>query len=328
VLTPLALLHPVEVGGVTVSRATLHNMDQIRRLDARKGDFVKVERAGDVIPYVSEVLKERRTGKEKEFRMPDRCPSCGSKVKCEDVFCRCVAGLSCPVQLTESVIHYAGKDAMDIEGLSEKTILFFLEKGLIKGIPDLYDLKSVDLRGYEGWKEKKIANIIEAIQESKKADLDRFIYALGIRNVGKHLAKVLADKFGSFKKIKSSTKEELMGINEIGPEIAESITTFFKDKRHIRIIDALFDKGVKLRRKEKKSEGKFSGMKVVFTGSLSMSRSEAQKLVTDGGGDIASTVGKDVDIVVCGEKAGSKLEKAKKLGIKILSEKDFEQLIQ
>ena len=327
VLTPLALLHPVEVGGVTVSRATLHNMDQIKRLDVRKGDLVKVERAGDVIPYVSEVVKEKRTGSEVSFKMPEKCPSCGMDVEYEDVFCRCPAGLSCPAQLKESVIHYANKDAMDIEGLSEKTVEFLLEKELIKGIPDLYALKPEDLEGFEGWRDKKIGNMLSAIEGSKKVDLDRFIYALGIKNVGKHLAKVLAETFGSLDKIKVSTKEDLICINEIGPEIAASITTFFKDRHHIKIIDDILKHGLELVKKEKKTEGKFSGAKVLFTGTLSISRTEAQELVLGEGGDIASSLGKSVDILVCGEKAGSKLDKAKKLGIKVLSEKEFKEIL-
>ena len=328
VLTPLALLHPVEVGGVTVSRATLHNIDQIKRLDVRKGDFVKVERAGDVIPYVSEVVKEKRTGKERLFKMPVKCPSCGTNVEYEDVFCRCPAGLSCPAQLKESVIHYANKDAMDIEGLSEKTVEFLLEKKLIKGIPDLYALRPEDLKGFEGWKDKKIGNILSAIEGSKKVDLDRFIYALGIKNVGKHLAKILAETFGSLDRIKSTTKEDLIGINEIGPEIAASITTFFKNVHHLKIIDDILKHGLEVVKKEKNIDGKFSGVKVLFTGTLSISRTEAQNLVLDEGGDIASSLGKNVDLLVCGEKVGSKLEKAKKLGIKVLSEKEFKEILK
>lgn len=327
VITPLALLQPVDVGGVTVARATLHNMDQVEKLGVRIGDYVKVERAGDVIPYVSEVLKERRTGKEKEFHMVKKCPSCGSLVEKEDVFYRCPAGLACPAQVKELIIHYSSKGAVDIDGFSEKTVEVLYEKGLVKSISDLYTLKKEDLLPLEGWKERKTENVLKAIEKSKEVPLERFIYGLGIRNVGSHIAALLAKNFGTLDKLAEATESELLEINEVGPEIAECIRDFFKTDKNIKEIEKLKKRGVKI--KEKKLEGgKLTGKKIVFTGSLeTLSRSEAKKIVEEEGGEASSSVSANTDLVVAGEKAGSKLEEAKKRGIKIITEKEFKKLV-
>ncbi|MDD5488422.1 MAG: NAD-dependent DNA ligase LigA [Candidatus Omnitrophica bacterium] len=327
-LTPLALLNPVEVGGVTVSRATLHNMDQIERLGVKIGDYVKVERAGDVIPYISGVLKEKRTGKEKDFRMPSKCPSCGGHIEKEDVFYRCPNGLSCPAQAKEAITHYASKDAADIEGLSEKTVALLYDRDIITGIASLYDIKREDLSALEGFKDRKMANILGAIEKSKDITLDRFLYGLGIKNVGKHIAKLIADKFGTLDRIMAATKEELVEINEIGPEIAESIVEWFSEKHNIAAVGKIQKTGVRIKAVEKKKDGVFSGKKVVFTGTMSaMSRTEAEKLVESMGGQASSSVGPGTDILVAGEKAGSKLDKAKKIGVKVLSEEEFIKMI-
>ena len=329
VLTPLALLQPVEVSGVTVSRATLHNMDQIAKLGVKIGDHVKVERAGDVIPYISEVLKKKRTGREKEFHMPKKCPSCGAPVEREDVFYRCPASIACPAQLKEAMIHYASKGAVDIDGFSDKTVEILYEKGLIKSIADIYTLKREDLLALEGWKEKKTDNVLSAIGKAKDVTLDRFVFALGIRNVGKHIAALLATKFGTLEKIISAGREELLEINEIGPEIAESIADFFGEKKNLDQIKELKKNGVIVREKKKQTKGKLPGKKIIFTGSLrSMTRSEAKKLVESEGGEAASSVSSGTDLVVAGEKAGSKLDKARKLGIKIITEAEFRKLFQ
>jgi len=328
VLTPLALLQPVEVGGVTVSRATLHNMDQVAKLGVKIGDYVKVERAGDVIPYISEVVKKKRTGKEKKFHMPSKCPSCGAKVEKEDVFYRCPAGFACPAQVKETIIHYASKGAVDIEGFSEKSVELLYEKGLISSIADVYLLKKEDLLALEGWKEKKAENLLKAIEKAKDIPLERFVFGLGIRNVGKHIATLLANKFVALDKLISAEREELMEINEIGPEIADSIVDFFGEKKNIKEIERLKKIGVKIQEKQKTSKGKFTGKKVVFTGGLeSMSRSEAQKLVAAEGGEAASSVSSDIDFVVAGKDPGSKLDQARKKGIKILTEQQFKKLI-
>jgi len=325
-ITPVALMHPVEVGGVTVSRATLHNMDEIERLGVKIGDYVKVQRAGDVIPKVTEVIKEKRTGREKAFHMPVKCPSCGTKLEKEDVFYRCPAGLACPAQLKEAITHYASKGAVDIEGFSDKTVELFHDKGLINSISDIYTLKREDILGLEGWKERKINNLLRAIENAKDVSLDRFIFGLGIKNVGKHIATLLAEKYGSLEKLEKTKEEELLRINEIGPEIAVSITAFFSEKKNVGEIEKLKKCGVKIR--EKKIKGKLAGKKIVFTGSLqTMSRSEAKKQVEAEGGEALSSVSDNVDFVVVGDKPGSKLDQAKKKGITIISEKEFKKIL-
>ena len=326
ILTPVALLKPVDVKGVTVSRATLHNEDYIKEKDIRIGDWVKVARAGDVIPEVMEVIKERRTGKEKPFKMPARCPVCGSKVVKEGAYYRCTAGLSCPAQLKRAIVHFASKNAMDIEGLGGQTVDMLVEKGLIKRISDIYRLKKADLLRLPRFAEKSAKNLIEAIEKSKERGLARLIYALGIPNVGEHTAKILAEKFGSIDKLMNASMTELLSIREIGPETAESIINFFKEERNRKEIDELKKLGLKMEYEEEK--GKLKGKKFVFTGSLkSMTRGEAKALVEELGGEVLNTVSKSVDYVVVGEKPGSKYEKAKALGVKIIDEKEFKKIV-
>jgi DNA ligase (NAD+) len=328
-LTPVALLQSVEVGGVTVSRATLHNMDQIARLGVKIGDYVKVQRAGDVIPYVSEVVKLRRTGKEKEFHMPKKCSSCGASVEREDVFYRCPAGLGCPAQLKEAITHYASKGAVDIDGFSEKTVELLYEKKIIKSISDIYNLKRDDLLQLEGWKEKKTDNLLRAIEDAKNVTLERFIFGLGIKNVGKHIATLLAKRFGTLEKIESASADGFLAINEIGPEIAESIVKFFSEKKNHDEIEKLRKNGVNISGRKETVSGKLAGKKVLFTGALqSISRSEAKKIVESEGGEAASGVSSSVDLVVVGENPGSKFDKAKKLGLTILTEAQFKKLLK
>jgi len=326
IVTPVALLSPVEVGGVTVSRATLHNMDEVERLGVKIGEYVKVERAGDVIPKIIEVLKEKRTGKEKEILILKKCPSCGSILVKEDVFYRCEAGLACPAQLKESITHFAAKDAVNIDGFSEKTVELFYENGLLKTISDIYVLKAEDILKLEGWKERKTNNLLKSIDSSREILSDRLVYALGIKNVGRHIASVLIRTFGSIDKIIEATEEELININEIGPLVAESIINFFKEKKNIDEIENLKKRGVKIIAKVQ--TGRLKGKKFVFTGALvTLSRSEAKEMVESLGAEALSSISKGVDFVVAGEKAGSKLLKAGKLGIPILSEKEFKKLI-
>ncbi|KAA0001416.1 MAG: NAD-dependent DNA ligase LigA [Thermoplasmata archaeon] len=325
-LTPVALLKPVDVKGVTVSRATLHNEDYIREKDIRIGDWVKVARAGDVIPEVMDVIKERRTGKEKEFRMPNRCPVCGSHVVKEGAYYRCTGGLSCPAQLKRSIEHFASKNAMDIEGLGGKTVELFVEKGLIKKISDIYRLKKRDLLHLPRFAEKSAKNLIEAIEKSKNKGLARFIYALGIPNVGEHTARLLAEKFKSIDALMNATEAELLAIKEIGPETASSIVNFFREERNRKEIEELKKLGVKMEYEEEK--GKLKGKVFVFTGALKdFSREEAKELVESQGGIVASSVSRNVDYVVVGEKPGSKYEKAKELGLKIINEEEFKKLL-
>ncbi len=328
VLTPLALLQPVEVGGVLVSRASLHNMDQVARLGIKIGDHVKIERAGDVIPYVSEVVKNKRSGGEKDFHMPKNCPSCGTHLQKEDVFYRCPAGIACSAQVKEAITHYASKGAVDIEGFSEKTVGLLFDIGLVRSVSDVYKLKREDLLRLEGWKDKRTSNILEAIERSKHVQLARFIYGLGIRNVGQHIAVLLADKFGSLEKISSAKYDELIEIKEIGPEIALSIVSFFKEKSNMDEIDKLIKNGVVVNHEKRWGRGKLNGKKIVFTGSLgTMTRSEAKRIVEAEGGEVVSSVGSSVDLVVLGENPGSKLDEAKKKGIKILSEEEFKKML-
>jgi len=325
----LALLQSVDIGGVIVARATLHNMDQVKKLGIKIGDYVKVERAGDVIPYISEVVKEKRTGKEKEFKMPGKCPSCGAFLEKEEVFYRCPAGLACSAQVKEAIAHYVSKDAVDIEGFSDKTVEQLFENKMIKGIADIYTLKREDLLLLEGWKEKKTDNLLKAISKAKSIDLDRFIFALGIRNVGRHIAAVLADKFGTLENSISAGTEALTEIKEIGPEIALSIQTFFSKEKNLKEIKKLKQRGVVIKMKKKKTEGKLLGKKCLFTGSLQqMTRSEAKRLVEHAGGESASSMSSSIDLLIAGEKAGSKLAEAKKKGIKILAEEEFLKLVK
>ncbi len=327
VLTPVALLQPVEVGGVTVSRATLHNMDEVARLDVKIGDHVKVQRAGDVIPDITEVIADKRTGREKVFHMPGDCPSCGTPVKKEDVYYRCPAGLACPAQIKEAIAHYVSKGAVDIDGFSDKTAGQLYEEGLINRISDIYALRKEDLLKLEGWKEKKAVNLLRAIEDSKDVTLDRFIFGLGIRNVGKHIAAVLADEFGALARIIAVSMDELVAIKEIGPGTAENVVSFFAKDKNIQEIEKLVEQGVSLREKGKK--GRLAGKKIVFTGSLqTMSRSEAGKLVESEGGEACSGVSETTDLVVAGEKPGSKFDTAREKSIKIISEAEFKKLLE
>lgn len=326
ILTPVALLKPVDVKGVTVSRATLHNEDYIKEKDIRIGDWVRIARAGDVIPEVIEVIKEKRTGNEKEFSMPKECPVCGSHVVREGAYYRCTGGLSCPAQLKRSIAHFASKNAMDIEGLGGKTVDLLVEKGLIKRISDIYRLTKRDLMRIPRFAEKSAKNLIEAIEKSKNRGLARLIFALGIPNVGEHTARLLAEKFKSIDKLMKATEAELLAIKEIGPETASSIVNFFNEERNRKEIEELKKLGIKMEYEEE--EGKLKGKVFVFTGSLKdFSREEAKEIVEKLGGIVSNSVSKNVDYVVVGEKPGSKYEKAKELGLKIINEEEFKKLV-
>jgi DNA ligase (NAD+) len=326
-LTPVALLKPVEVGGVTVSRATLHNMDEIKRKDIRIHDRVKIQRAGDVIPQVIGVDKKARSGKEKLFLMPKKCPVCSSNVIHEDVYYFCSGGIACPAQVKEGIKHFASKDALDIAGLSDKTVELFYEKGLIKRIPDIFKISKEDLLMLPGWKEKSSNNLILAIEKSKDTTLPRFIFSLGIRHVGKHLAEVLADEFKSVTNLKEAKREELVSINEVGPKVAESIYDFFNSQMSLKMLDELEEAGIKIRNSI--SKGRLSGLTFIFTGTLSgYSRPEAQRIVENLGAKVTNAVSDKVDYLVAGESPGSKLNKAKsKSSIKIINEEEFLSLI-
>jgi DNA ligase (NAD+) len=327
-LTPVAILEPVEVSGATVSRATLHNEDEIRRKDIRIGDWVIVRRAGEVIPEVVKSIPERRTGAEKEFKMPERCPACGGPVVRPpgEVAYRC-ENLSCPARIKESIRHFASRRAMDIEGLGEKLVDQLVETGLVRKLSDIYRLKKEDLVNLERMGEKSAQNLLEQIERSKNAGLARLIFALGIRYVGEHLAEVLAEHFPSLEALSNATYEELIQIPEIGPRIAQSIVDFFRNEENRKLIQELKELGVKTEA-EKPKEGPLSGKTFVFTGTLSaFTREEARRLVESLGGRVASSVSRKVDYVVVGADPGEKLRKAQELGITILTEEEFRKLV-
>ena len=329
-LTPVALLKSVDISGVTISRATLHNQDFIDEMDVRIGDMVRVGRAGDVIPEVTEVIKKERTGKEKKYRLPNTCPVCSSKVVKDGAFFRCTGGLSCIAQLKRSIAHFASKGAMDIEHLGRKNVDLFVEHGLLKTVSDIYYLKKEDLLQLPRFAEKSAENLINAIEKSKEKNLARFIYALGIPNVGEHIAKVLADSFKSLSNLMNASEEDLLEIFEIGPEIANSILSFFKEKRNQNEIEKMKKFGIKavFISEQKEKSTLLSGKSFVFTGGLKeLKRDEAKSIIEELGGKATSTVSANTDYVVVGESPGSKYEKAKKLGITILSEEEFKRII-
>jgi len=326
-LTPVAILEPVEVGGVTVSRATLHNFDELKRKDIKIGDHVLVERSGDVIPQVVKSIKEKRTGSEKGKKIPQKCPICGSVVikPLDEVAVRC-PNKQCPARLKWRIRYFASRDAMDIEHLGKETIDKLLDEGLVDNIADLYFLKKEDLLKLEGFKDKSIQNLLDSIERSKKQDLSRLIYGLGIRHVGKYAAQLLASKYSSLDELGKASEEELKGIDGLGDKSAESIATFFATEENQKLIDRLKDIGVKT--KQKIIEGlPLQGKKFVFTGGLNIPRPKASDLVKKKGGRVASSVGKDIDYVVVGENPGSKFNKAKKMGLKIINEEEFIKIV-
>ena len=325
VITPVANLRPVEVSGVIVSRATLHNWDELQKKDIRIGDTVLVERAGDVIPAVVKALPEKRTGNERQVPVPVRCPECGSEAVriTGEVAVRC-PDLSCPAQIREAIIHFASRNAMDIEGLGDKYIEQLLRLGLVKDISDLYYLNRPDFMRFERMGEKLADNLLNAIDRSKQRKLSRFIHALGIRHVGEHTAKLLASAFGTMENLEKASEEELLSIREVGPQVAQSIVSFFRNPRNIETINRMISAGVSPIEEERRVGGRLSGMTFVFTGALArFTREEAKRLVENEGGHAAGSVSRKTDFVVAGTEAGSKLDKARGLGVKIISEEEF-----
>jgi len=332
-LTPVAIMDPVEVAGVTVSRATLHNEDEIRRKDVRIGDTVIIQRAGEVIPEVLEVVLDARTGGERPFEMPATCPVCGSGVVRPEgeAVVRCSGGLCCPAQLKEWILHFASRNAMDIEGLGPAQVDQLVERGLVRDPADLYFLALEDLLTLDRLAQKSAGNLLRAIEKSKNASLERVLFALGIQHVGEHVARVLNQHFGSLERIASASEEELSQVQGIGPKIAASIASFFAQEENRQVIEKLKAAGLAIegRGEERKAAPLFAGKTFVFTGALeTMTRDEAEALVRSLGGQATGSVSKKTDYVVAGPGAGSKLEKARSLGIPVLTEAGFRQMAE
>ena len=328
-VTPVAILEPVQVSGITITRATLHNEDEIKRLGVKIGDTVIVERAGDVIPAVSSVLTDLRSGKEKEFHFPKICPVCSTRLSQAEgeVAWRC-PNSNCPARKRENLYHFASKKSFDIEGLGPKIINQLVDENLISQAPDIFQLKEGDLFPLERFAKKSSKNLIEAIQKSKKIVLFRFIFALGIRHVGEETAIDLANSFGSIEKLEKASKEELEKIPDVGSKVSESIYNWFKSQQNRKFVNDLIKDGVEILPPPKIGK-KLKGKTFVLTGSLeSMTRSEAEKKIRLFGGHPLNSISKQTDYLVTGENPGSKLDEAKKLGVKIIDEKGFLQMIK
>ena len=331
-LTPVAILEPVEISGTIVSRATLHNFDEIKRLGVKIGDRVFVEKGGEIIPKIVKVIPEARDGDEKDIPVPEKCPVCGSSVIKDtgEVAIRC-PNVRCPAQVKERIIHFASKNAMDIEGLGEQWVNIFVDKGLLSDYGDIYYLKYEDLINLERMGDKSVKNLLNAIEDSKNRPLSRLIFALGIRYIGTHASEILAENFSSIDHLAEATFDQLSSIDEIGPVMAESIVEFFKNEENLRVIEKLKKAGVKTSREEKEIEKKnvLSGLTFVITGTLkNYTRDEITDYIKSLGGKVSSSVSKKTDYIICGEEPGSKLQRGKQLGIKIISEEEFEQLVK
>ena len=333
-VTPIAMLRPVELGGVTVSRASLHNREEVARKDIREGDRVRVQRAGDVIPQVLERLEEPGRRRGRPWRMPDACPSCGFELVERGPFTVCLNSFDCPAQLAGRIQHFASRGALDVEGLGEETARLLVSEGLVLHVPDLYTLDVEGLAELEGFAEKSADNLVRAIRESSPVELRRFLYGLGIPEVGAAVSRDLARHFGTLERLRAASAEDLQGVDGVGPKMAEQITTFFGNPRNAALLDQLISGPVELIETEGASdasgpEAPFEGLKFVFTGGLERwTRGEARELVESLGGRVTSSVSGGTDYVVAGGESGSKLDKAGELGVTILDEKGFAALLE
>jgi DNA ligase (NAD+) len=326
-LTPVAELAPIPIGGTTVRNATLHNMDEIHRLGVKIGDWVRVERGGDVIPKVVEVDKDHPRGN-KDVEDPEKCPVCGTKVvRTEgEVDYRCV-NANCPAKLVGTILHFASRGVMNIDGMGDVLVSQLTERGLVKNVADIYKLTKDDLLSLERMGDKSAQNILDEIEDSKKLPLERVIYGLGIRMVGERTAQFLAEHFGSMEALATAGVEELQNVNEVGPRIAESIAEFFSIPANRKLVERLGEAGLAFKGKKKERGTKLAGKTFVLTGTLEhFSRDEAKKLIEDAGGKVTGSVSKKTDYVVAGADAGSKLDKAKELGVAVIDEKEMEKL--
>jgi DNA ligase (NAD+) len=331
-LTPLALLKPVEVGGVTISRATLHNADEVARKDIRIGDTVKVERAGDVIPAIAERVPIPGEERQEPFVMPDHCPVCGSAVAREGAYFYCTGQTVCVAQLKGAIEHFASKSAVNIDGLGKKTVAQLVDRGLVRDLADLYSLTKEQLLSLEGFADRSAAMLLESIERSKSVSLERLLMGLGIRQVGQHIARVLAKQFGTLPRLMTVTEEEFVLVREIGPEISRSLASFFSEERNRQVIARLVERGLSIAPPPAGTTAvsqSLAGRTFVFTGGLEgYSRDQAKQLVEQLGGHISSSVSKKTSFVVAGGEPGSKLDQAKKLGVRILTEAEFTDLVK
>ena len=328
-LTPVAHLVPVRIGGVTVSRATLHNEDEIRRKDIKIGDTVLVQRAGDVIPEVVKVITSKRTGEEKTFNMPLNCPVCDSSVirSENEAALRCINS-SCPAQVKERIKHFASKGAFDIDGLGEKLIDQLVDKNLLFSYADIFRLKEDMLKNLDRMGSKSAGNIVRAIEDSKRITLHRFIYALGIRHVGEHVAGILANALNSFDKLRCARSDELVAIDGVGPVVAESIVEFFKKAEHRKIIDDMISGGIQIFRNDDQKDDQLAGKVFVLTGTLeNLTRDEARRIIENAGGKVTGSVSLNTDYLVVGASPGSKLKRAQELGVDIIDEETLKGLL-
>ena len=327
-LTPVALLRPVEVGGVTVSRASLHNREEVSRKDVREGDLVRIQRAGDVIPQVVERVSEEGRKRGVEFRMPDHCPACETSVEESGPFTYCPNRFGCPAQLKRGLMHFGSRAGLDIEGLGEEAATALVDRGLVNELADLFRLKRTDLQALEGFAEKKAKNLAHAIQAKKTVALERFLYGLGIPEVGVTVATSLAKRFQSFERIQGATTEELEGVDGIGPIMSEQIRVFLDDERNRDQISAVIGQGMKLIPPAETDGEPLGGRRFVFTGGLErFSRLEAKRLIEASGGKVVSSVSKETHYLVVGTDPGSKLRKAQDLDVTVLSEADFVEML-
>jgi DNA ligase (NAD+) len=329
-LTPVAELSPVLIGGTTVRNATLHNMDEIERLGVKIGDWVQVERGGDVIPKVAKVIEDKDHPRGHEtFVMPEKCPVCGTKVvRTEgEVDYRCV-NANCPAKLRETILHFASRGVMNIDGMGESLVTQLTDRGLVKNVADIYKLTKADLLSLERFADKSAQNILDEIEGSKSLPLERVIYGLGIRFVGERTAQFLAEHFGSMEALEHASVEELQNVNEVGPRIAESIAEFFSIPANKKLVESLRKAGLTMTGQQKQRGTKLAGKTFVLTGTLAKyTRDEAKKLIEDAGGKVTGSVSKKTDYVVAGADAGSKLDKAKELGVAVIDEKEMGKLI-
>ncbi len=329
-LTPVAVVSAVRLGGATVRRATLHNQDEIDRKDIRIGDRVRIQRAGDVIPEVVEVVKEARTGKEKPYVLPTHCPICGTPAERPpgEAVTRCPNRSGCPAQVKERLRHFAMKDAMDMEGMGESTVDQLVEAGLLKRTPDFYALQPEQLLKLEGFAEKSSQKLVEAVAATKNRELWRLIFALGIRHVGERTAKLLANHYGAIEPLFDATSEQLEEIHEIGPEVAGSIREWFSDSHHRRELQDLLKFVTPQPPKRGSGQGVLAGKTLVLTGTFpTLSRTDATRLIEEQGGKVSGSVSKKTHYLVAGEDAGSKLTKARELGVPILDEEGLRRLL-